>query len=157
MFCDRFANPADRSAGLTDETIELEWWELQRRAIRKIASTGRTVRVVLPLGAWLADGAALTDADGLAIVRVVLRPCEVIVIHPRNPMELATVALELGNFHAPTEFADGVIRTVPDGPVEELMATMDLPHERQIVKFNPRRCVGMPEIRVSSDFRVITR
>ena len=43
------------------------------------------------------------------------------------------------------------------GPVVALLAEMGIPFERQFVKFNPRRCVGMPDIRVAADLRVTTK
>jgi urease accessory protein len=156
MLCNRVVNVADPSALSVDDRVDLEWWELQRRALRKVSREGRNLRILLPLGAVLFDGALLSDESGAAVIEVQVRPCEVLVIYPRDANELANLALELGNLHSPSEIVDGVIRTVIDGPVEALVADLGARSERQTVKFNPRRCVGMPEVRVSADVRVIT-
>jgi urease accessory protein len=153
IFCNLILSVADPTPTL-DDHVDLEWWDLQRRALRKTTRAGQDVRILLPLGVSLFDGAIFTNESRAALIQVHLRESEVFIIHPRSETELANLALELGNLHSPAEFSQGSIRTVIDGPVEALLANMQVPFERQTVKFNPRRCEAMPEIRVSADFRV---
>ena len=157
MLCDHVVTDSGSPPTRIDDYVDLEWWELQRRALKKTSRLGEQLRILLPLGATLGDGSLITDQGASCLVQVNLVSCEVLIIHPRNTTELANLALELGNLHAPSEAFEGTLRTIPDGPVEELVASMALASERGVLKFNPRRCVGMPEIRVSPDFRVITR
>jgi urease accessory protein UreE len=51
------------------------------------------------------------------------------VIRPRSNEELFSLALELGNLHAPVEFDEGQILVAPDGPVEEVLERMQLTWE----------------------------
>jgi len=157
MLCDRIVQVADSPTLDIDDVVDLNWWDLQRRALRITTRAGLSIRVLLPLGVSLFEGAILTNESGTTRINVQLRECEVFTIFPRTQCELANLALELGNLHCPSQFAEGSIRVVIGGPVVALLAEMGIPFERQFVKFNPRRCVGMPEIRVAADLRVTTK
>jgi urease accessory protein UreE len=140
-----------------DEQLEVEWWELDRRALRKTTRSGRQVRILLALGEALHDGVLLSDSEGRSAIRVCLVPCELLVMLPRNPGEMGVLALELGNLHVPAEVVDGSVRDVADGPAEAVAAGLGIPFRREVGLFHPRRCAGMPELRMSSDFRTISR
>ena len=140
-----------------DDHVHLQWWELDRRALRKTTRSGRPIRILLPLGETIRDGALLSDAQGRSLVRVYLDPCELLVILPRDPGEMGVLALEMGNLHIPAEVVDGTVRVVADGPAEAVVSGLGSPFRREVGLFHPRRCAGMPELRISPDFRTIRR
>lgn len=146
----------DGPRGAGDE-IDVYWWELDRRALRKTTRGGSQIRILLPLGESLRDGDLLSDSAGRSPIRVCLIPCDLLVILPATVAEMGALALELGNLHVPAEVADGTVRVVADGPAEAVASTLGIPFRREVGLFAPRRCAGMPELRISPDFRTIGR
>ncbi|HZK83002.1 MAG TPA: urease accessory protein UreE [Humisphaera sp.] len=164
MFCERvlgnldadpiaFATPARQ----VDE-LELAWWELDKRALRKVTPGGREVRILLPIGQFLAPGDVIHD-DGAVIVVVRLAECEALVVRPRSPLEMGCAALEIGNLHAPAEVIGDEIIVVADGPVEGALNALGIPYERTIFRLHPRRCAGMPTLTASPrlEIRAVAR
>jgi urease accessory protein len=135
------------------DELEIRWWELDRRALRKTTRCGWPVRVLLPLGQALTDGDVLFD-DGKTLVVLSVAPAEVLVVRPRDTTEMGIVALVVGNLHAPAEVIGGQILIVPDGPVEAALHELGVVFERQVCRFRPRLCAGMPTLQVSSGFEV---
>jgi urease accessory protein len=159
MFCQHIlgnvedeTSPFASSSRRHDE-LEIRWWEMDRRALRKFSRSGREVRLLLPLGQALSDGDVLID-EGETIVVVRVAPAEVLVIRPRDMTEMGLVALIAGNLHAPAQVVDGEILIAPDGPIEAALAELDIACEREVRRFCPRRCAGMPMLLVSSEFEV---
>jgi urease accessory protein len=144
----RFASPPR----IVDE-FPLHWWELERRAFRKTTRDGKSIRVLLPLGQFLSDDDVLFD-DGAALVVVRMIACEIWVVHTRDSAEMGRVALEIGNLHAPAEIVGAEILIAPDGPVEAALREMGIGFERQVRRFRPQRCTGMPTFRISQQFEV---
>jgi urease accessory protein UreE len=140
-----------------EDHIDVEWWELDRRALRKTTQGGRQIRVLLPIGQVLRDGAVLSDSQGQSRIRVCLLPCELLVILPRDAGEMGVLALELGNLHIPAEVIDGTVHVIADGPAEAIASDLGIPCRRQLGLFHPRRCAGMPELQISHDFRTTSR
>ena len=135
------------------DELEIRWWELDRRALRKTTRSGRHVRVLLPLGQALADGDVLFD-DGAVLIVLRVAPAEVLVVRPRDATEMGIVALVIGNLHAPAEVIGWQILIAPDGPVEAALRELGVPFERQVRRFRPLRCAGMPELQISPGFEV---
>ncbi|HET6249532.1 MAG TPA: hypothetical protein VFE47_17725, partial [Tepidisphaeraceae bacterium] len=67
---------------------------------------------------------------------------------------MGIVCLELGNLHAPTELAGEEILIAPDGPVESALVKLGIEYRREVRKFQPRPCAGMPQLRFSPAFEV---
>ena len=141
--------------GPCDDELELAWWELDRRAFQKTTRAGAMVRVVLPRVCCLRHGNVLSGADATVRVGVRVKPCEVLMVQPPDSTAMGLLSLELGNLHILTEIVDGVLRTIPDGPAEQACSQLGLAFERQVVRFQPRRCAGMPQVRLSNGFRVV--
>ena len=98
---------------------------------------------------------SLSTADATVRVRVVAKVTEVLVVRSAEANSLALLALELGNLHIPTEIIDGELRTIPDGPAQQAITQLGLAFERRVVRFQPRRCAGMPQVRVADDVRIV--
>ncbi|HWE00926.1 MAG TPA: hypothetical protein VG326_00850 [Tepidisphaeraceae bacterium] len=143
-----FSNPPRR----IDE-LELNWWELDRRALRKNTRGGFDVRVLLPINKFLAGGDVIYD-DGEMLVTVRVAECEVLVLKPRDPFEMGSAALEVGNLHAPAEVVGNEILVVADGPVEAAIVALGIPFARTIRRLHPRRCAGMPALAVRATLEI---
>src|SRR5579871_1368514 len=103
MLCDRLL-PITTATSHIDDHVDVDWWDLDRRAFRKTTRSNQPIRILLPLGLFLHDGALLTNESHSPVFQIHLRETEVLVISPRTEAELANLCLELGNLHAPTEF-----------------------------------------------------
>ena len=159
MICDRvLANigdmPEERADCRREDPLMLDWWEIHRRSLRKSTVGGIEIRVLLPSGQGILPGDVLLD-DGQ--VRVVARVTEatVLVIRPADAAEMARVALELGNLHAPTQIVAEEIRVAPDGPTEAALRDLGVAFDAQVRRFVPCRCAGMPVVRVAPQFTVV--
>ena len=159
MLCERILGNVEADPSLLSspprrpDELEIRWWELDRRALRKTTTGGRDVRVLLPLGQALADGDVLYDnGETLIVLRVI--PEEVIVVRPRDMAEMGIVALVTGNLHAPAEILADDILIAPDGPVEAALSELGIAYQRQVRAFHPRRCAGMPTLQISPGLEV---
>ena len=159
MLCERVLGnveaDADRFpvASRQRDELEIQWWQLDRRALRRTTRDGCAIRVLLPIGQYLADGDVLFD-DGATLIVVRVAPCEVLVVEPRDAAEMGNVALVVGNLHAPAEIAGYEILIAPDGPIESELNRLGISYDRQVRRFRPRRCAGMPVLQISPQFEV---
>jgi len=159
MLCERVlgnldGDPTAFSRACRDmDELELKWWELNNRALRKITRDGREIRILLPIGQYLHDGDIIYD-DGATIVVIRVAECEVLVVKPRNAAELGLAALEIGNLHAPAEMVGDELVVLADGPIESAMSELGVPYERTVRRLNPRRCAGMPVLAASPNLNI---
>lgn len=146
--------PTGPWSGRRQDVVDVRWHECGRRALRKTTRGGRPLRILLPLGVGLRHGDVLADlGDGIAVVHV--EPAEVLVVRPRDPAELARVALEIGNLHAPVAVEGGDLIVIPDGPVEAVLGELGVPHDRQHRRFVPDRLIAAPAAVPAADFAVV--
>ncbi|MDO4641235.1 MAG: urease accessory protein UreE [Neisseria sp.] len=88
------------------DTVEIEWYEADRRILRKTTASGRDVAFrLLREGQRLAHG-DLVHADNKLAINVAIKPSEVIVLSPKTLPDMARVCYEIGNKHSPL-FLDG--------------------------------------------------
>ena len=128
----------------------IDWPDCHRRAARGVTEAGREVAVLLPLGTSLRDGDVLRDdASGRLVVRV--RPIVVWRIELASLREMGLIAAELGNLHAPIEFAGDALLTLPDGPTLRLLRTVGVTWTSIVRPFQPTRSLALPTIAVSGN------
>ncbi|HEX4796025.1 MAG TPA: urease accessory protein UreE [Humisphaera sp.] len=156
MFCDRIVTRTidDDAPREADDYLDVEWWELDRRALRKTTRGGKSIRILLPLGSIIHHGDLLSDGEASVLIQACVIPCEVLIIRPRDSVEMGLLALEIGNLHIPAQIVDCTMRVPADGPAEAVAAGLGIPCERQLVRLEPRRCAGMPQVQLSADFRI---
>ncbi len=94
--------------GFEVDTLQLEWYELNKRIQRKQTSAGRDIALK-----FTAESIALKEGDVLymseeerVVIAVEVLPTLTIVISPSNMLEMATICYEIGNKHMPL-FIDG--------------------------------------------------
>lgn len=94
--------------GFEVDTLELEWYELNKRIQRKTTTSGREIALKFTSeNIALKEGDLLccnTDEKWAIVVRVLATPT--IVISPSNMLEMATICYEIGNKHMPL-YIDG--------------------------------------------------
>ena len=158
MLCDRIVTPGANGAdswNAPDDYVDLEWWELHQRALRKSTRCGSEIRILLPLGALLHNGDRISDAQGKVQIQVCVVPQELIIIRPRDASEMGLLALEIGNLHIPAQIVDCTMRVPADGPAEAVAVELGLPYEREVARLEPHRCAGMPDLQISPDITVL--
>ena len=81
--------------------LQLEWYETGKRLLRKQTRSGNDLALkFLDRNPALTQGDVLYEDDTF-IIAVDILPCEVLVIQPSNPFEMASVCYEIGNKHLP--------------------------------------------------------
>lgn len=87
--------------GLTIDPFELEWFETNKRILRKKSKGGRELAL-----RFLKEGKQLKEGDilfreGNKVIAVQIIPCEAIVFSPKSLLEMGTICYEIGNKHLP--------------------------------------------------------
>lgn len=104
------------AATLEQDFVELEWFEADRRILRKTSQAGRDIAFrLLREGQRLQHGDLVYLDEKLAIF-INIKPSEAIVLSPKTLPEMARACYEIGNKHSPL-FLDG----------DELLLTYDKP------------------------------
>lgn len=94
------------------DLLEIEWYEATKRIQRKTSNDGTDLSIkFLREGQRLQDGDILFKNDEKAIV-VHIKPCDTIVITPKNMLQMGTVCYEIGNKHMPL-FIQGELVLMP--------------------------------------------
>jgi urease accessory protein len=141
MVCERIlGNVADLpvTSGVQElDSIELQWFECPKRAMRKRSRRGRDIAILQPPGQVLRHGDILSNKQDVQISVEVLSS-EVLVAGPMTAHELASLAFELGNLHVPVEISDDEIRAAPDGPIMEVIERLQVRSEIRVCRFQPR-------------------
>ena len=133
--------------------VDLTWPQCERRAMRLRSRAGREVLVLLRLGNRLHHGDVLLKTPE-AVVVVNVTPCELLVASPSDLMQLATLAFELGNLHAPVEIVQDArqIITVCDGPAQGLFDRLAVPYELETRRFEPTLRGATVNVVAAADF-----
>jgi urease accessory protein len=133
--------------------VDVQWHECGQRALNTSSRAGNVVRVLLPLGITLNHADVLIEStDHVVAVNIV--PIEVLIVRPRNPLEMGLLALEIGNLHAPAQVVGDEMWIMPDGPVEAVLSRMGLECRCETRRFNPLPCTTATTVGLSSDFAI---
>lgn len=132
------------AAGRQTDWLELEWFELHKRILRKHTKAGTEIVFrSLDKDPGFTDGDILfADADTIIAVRVL--SCDALVLKPAGMFEMASACYEIGNKHAPLFYQD-----------EELLVPFDQPLYRSLqsfgfnVKQEPRQLIQRLQTTVS--------
>lgn len=84
--------------------LQLEWHEAGKRILRRQTRAGHDIALkFLDKNPALTQGDVLYESE-ILIIAVEILPCDVLVIQPANPFEMASVCYEIGNKHLPLFF-----------------------------------------------------
>lgn len=103
--------------GYAVDTLLLEWYEANKRILRKKTEGGTDVALkLLREGTRLRDGDVLLKEEGRAVV-VRICPAEAIVLTPMDMTEMGTVCYEIGNKHMPLFIQDNEVMMPYEAPM----------------------------------------
>ena len=104
--------------------IDLEWYELNKRILRKLSRKERDVGIQLAITEDnLLHGDILSVEENEIIVINVLA-CECIAIHLQSMQEMAKVCYEIGNRHAPLFSANNLDESTLLLPMDKPLLVM---------------------------------
>jgi len=102
--------------------LQLEWYESGKRILRKQTQSGNDIALkFLDSNPALTQGDILYE-DDILLIAVDILPCEVLVIQPANPFEMASVCYEIGNKHLPLFFEKGQVLVPFEMPLFRLLS-----------------------------------
>lgn len=90
----------------TRDCVELEWYEADRRILRKTTQAGRDIAFRLLREGQRLQHDDLVFADERLVITVKIKPSDVIVLSPKTLPDMARACYEIGNKHSPL-FLDG--------------------------------------------------
>ncbi len=113
-----------KSNPVNDKQIDwliLEWFETNKRILHKKTRSG--VEVVLK---FLQENQQLTQGDILykdesTIIAVDILECDVLIIHPKNMFEMASICYEIGNKHLPLFYENDELLIPFEQPIYKLL------------------------------------
>ncbi|HZE85912.1 MAG TPA: urease accessory protein UreE [Puia sp.] len=97
--------------------VELEWYEADKRVLRKRTRSGRDLALK-----FLGASPAFMQGDILYasethLIAVEILPCEAIVVMPASALELASLCYEIGNKHLPLFWENGELLAPFEAPL----------------------------------------
>jgi urease accessory protein len=132
MLIEKISGHTAPREGVRVDTVEFEWFELSRRVMKKMSSSGEEIG--LRLTEPISDGDVLYEDDTRAIVAALL-PCELIRVAARDMRTMGRVCFELGNRHLPLAIGDDSVKTPYDAPTFEYLARLGFDASRVVEKF----------------------
>ncbi len=93
-------NYTDLAAGLAQEQIEIEWYEVRKTTIERKTSTGEIVVLNRKYSGYLNDGQVVYK-DASRMIRLCIRPCTSIILRTRNIQLAGQFCFDVGNRHLP--------------------------------------------------------
>jgi len=106
------------------EWLELEWFESNKRIIRKKTGSGTEIILrSLNTGPKLTQGDVLYE-DEHKIIAIEIKPCDVIVIKPVSMFEMASVCYEIGNKHLPLFYDHDELLVPFEMPLFRLLSSL---------------------------------
>ena len=100
------------------ERVALGWEDRLRSRQRVKSDAGTEFGIALPTGQALAEGDVLFE-DGERVVAVSTIPEDVLVLYANSAEELARIAYQVGNRHAPVAVEKERVLTPYDSVIEE--------------------------------------
>lgn len=115
------------------ERVFLEWYELDKKLLRKRSDVGEEVGIRLE--GHLHEGDVLY-ADAERILVVDLTPCELTCVPVHTMQEMGRLCFELGNRHLSLSIAESEVRVPYDAPTYEYLEKLGFAPERRTERFS---------------------
>jgi urease accessory protein len=134
------------------DTVQLEWYECNKRILHKKTSSGIEVRLkFLKENPEFAEGDILYEDDESVIV-VEIIPCDAIVIVTGSLLQTASVCYEIGNRHLPLFFDNDELLVPFEEPLFRLLKASGYDVKQENRKLlNPLRSTIAPHGHSSGD------
>ncbi|WP_234118217.1 urease accessory protein UreE [Clostridium hydrogenum] len=102
------------------DTIDIEWYEVNKKILKKDSSLGKEIGIRLSEHRKINDGDILYMDDS-EIIAVNIPESEVILIEPKSMVDMGTMCYEIGNQHVPLFLTEGSIMIPYEKPLMELL------------------------------------
>ncbi len=135
---------------LVIDKLSLEWYETDKRILHTETEDG--IHVTLKFLNKNPDfkGGDILWHDESKMIVVEIKPCECIVITPRDVVEASSVCYEIGNRHLPLFYEGNDLLTPYDPPLYRLLEALGYVLKIEERKLNSRfRTTVLPHVQVS--------
>jgi len=136
-------NLASREA----DFLETEWYEAAKTIIRRITKKGKDLAIRKNSRVPLQDGDILWY-DDTSYIQLVIKPCDCIVVRPRNIKEMGVICFEIGNMHLPIYIDDeSQINIAYEDPLYHFLQKMGYSTEVQNKKLQQTNMLTVHQIK----------
>ena len=113
--------PLQNLASREADFLEIEWYEAAKTIIRRQTAKGREIALRKNSRTPLQDGDILWY-DDTSYIQLVIRPCDCIMVQPKNMMEMGIMCFEIGNMHLPIYIDENdQINVAYEGPLYQFL------------------------------------
>lgn len=109
--------------GKSVDRVLLEWYEMEKKLLRKTTDHGEDIGIRLENSAHLKEGDVLWD-DGSRLIVVSLMPCELSVVSVSAMKDMGRLCFELGNRHLSLSIGENEVRVPYDEPTFEYLTKL---------------------------------
>ncbi len=102
--------------------LDLEWHETRKRIMHKRTRNGVEVTIKFLGGNQNLTPGDILFEDDTTVIAVEIKPCDVIIIRPKNMFEMASVCYEIGNKHLPLFYEDDAVLVAFEAPLFRLLS-----------------------------------
>lgn len=113
------------------EEVQLEWFELEKRRMRKTLASGEEIGICIGLH----EGDVLY-ADDTRVIIVAVIPCELTVIEVTSMVEMGRLFFELGNRHLSLAIEESKVTVPYDEPTFHYLDQMGFSIEKVEGRFS---------------------
>lgn len=114
------------------DKVVVEWYELDKKILRKTSAAGEDVGIRLKTALHEGD---ILYADEDRVVVVDISPCELTTVEIHSMEEMGRLCFELGNRHLPISIGTNEVRVPYDEPTFAYLEKLGFAPERQTEKF----------------------
>ena len=105
------------------DRLALEWYETNKRILHKRTQNGHQITMK-----FMGENQNLSQDDIIyhdekSVLIIDILPCDVIIVHPKNMYEMASVCYEIGNKHLPLFFNEDEVLVAFEAPLFRLLSS----------------------------------
>ena len=115
-------NLSESTPSVEVDTVELDWFEAEKKRIRKTTAGGRDIGIAIDEN--LKDGDIIYLDDKLCVA-VKLTSCPLIKINVHTMQEMGRLCFEIGNRHLSLKISDDNVLIPHDEPTEKHLKKLD--------------------------------
>ena len=126
-------NLSESTPSVEVDTVELDWFEAEKKRIRKTTAGGRDIGIAIDES--LKDGDIIYLDDKLCVA-VKLTSCPLIKINVHTMQEMGRLCFEIGNRHLSLKISDDNVLIPHDEPTEKHLKNLGFECENIIGRFD---------------------
>lgn len=126
-------NLSESTPSVEVDTVELDWFEAEKKRIRKTTAGGRDIGIAIDEN--LKDGDIIYLDDKLCVA-VKLTSCPLIKINVHTMQEMGRLCFEIGNRHLSLKISDDNVLIPHDEPTEKHLKNLGFECENIIGRFD---------------------